>query len=195
MKRRQLFLALPFVLPNLLGFLLFTVGPVLFTLGAAFTNANLMRTVPFRMNGFENFGQLFADPEFGRYFLNTLYFLIGLPVAIAGSLALAILLSQKIKGIVVYRTLLYLPSFTSGVALMILWKALLNPDWGPVNAAIEALGFQGPKWLLSVQSLAALAVEGVGIDPKQFGLGARDAIVLMGIWTSIGGGNMLLYLS
>jgi multiple sugar transport system permease protein len=195
MKRRQLISALPFFLPNLLGFLLFTAFPVLFTVGAAFTNANLMRTVPTRFNGLENFTILFSDKEFWRYFVNTLYFLIGLPVSIAGSLSLAILLSQKLRGIVVYRTLLYLPSFTSGVALMILWKALLNPDWGPINAAIQALGFHGPQWLLSVQNLAALTVEGVGIDPKQFGLGARDAIILMGVWTAVGGGNMLLYLA
>ncbi|WP_395094582.1 carbohydrate ABC transporter permease [Armatimonas sp.] len=195
MKRRQLAIALPFVLPNLLGFLLFTAGPVLFSLCIAFSNWNLMRSVPFAWTGLENFAMLWQDKDFWLYFANTLYFLIGMPFAIAGSLALALLLSQKIKGLVVSRTLLYLPSFTSGVALMILWKALYNPDFGPINYAIEALGFHAPQWLLSTQNIVGLGVEKVGLDPKQFGLGARDAIIIMGVWTAIGGSNMLLYLA
>ena len=195
MKRRQLAIALPFILPNLLGFLLFTAGPVLFSLCIAFSNWNLMRSVPFAWTGLENFVTLWHDKDFWLTFANTLYFLIGLPFAIAGSLALALLLSQKIKGLVIYRTLLYLPSFTSGVALMILWKALYNPDFGPINAAIEALGGHAPQWLLSTRNIVGLGVERVGLDPKQLGLGARDAIILMGVWTAIGGSNMLLYLA
>ncbi|MEJ5171146.1 MAG: sugar ABC transporter permease, partial [Fimbriimonadales bacterium] len=99
-------------------------------------------------------------------------------------------------------TLLYLPSVTSGVAVMLLWKVLYNPDFGPINRMIEGfftwLGYpdvKGPAWLLSTQSLFALAVEKLGIDPKQFGLGAREAIILMGLWGAVGGGNMLLYLA
>ena len=195
MKRRQLAIALPFVLPNLLGFMLFTAGPVLFSLCIAFSNWNLMRSVPFAWTGLENFVTLWRDKDFWLYFANTLYFLIGMPFAIAGSLALALLLSQKLKGLVVYRTLLYLPSFTSGVALMILWKALYNPDFGPINYAIEALGLHAPQWLLSTQNIVGLGVERVGFDAKQLGLGARDAIIIMGVWTAIGGSNMLLYLA
>jgi len=198
---RQLAQALPFLLPNFLGFLIFTAGPVLFSFAVAFSNWNLERSVPFQWTGLENFNTLFHDQEFWLYFANTVYFLIGLPVAIAGSLALALLLSQKLKGIVVYRTLFYLPSFTSGVALMILWKALYNPDFGPINAAINGLsdalhlGIHAPQWLLATQNLVGLEVEHVTTSAKQFGLGARDAIMIMGIWTAIGGGNMLLYLA
>ena len=111
------------------------------------------------------------------------------------------MLSQKLKGIVVYRTLFYLPSFTSGVALMILWKALYNPDFGPVNAMIDwvthslHLSIAAPQWLLSTQNVLGLDVEKVGITAKQLGIGARDAIIIMGIWTAVGGNNMLLYLA
>jgi multiple sugar transport system permease protein len=124
-----------------------------------------------------------------------------MPLAIAGSLGLALLLSQKVRGIVIFRTLYYLPSFTAGVALMILWKALYNPDFGPINAAIHALsdtlhlGIAAPDWLLSTNNVLGLEVEKVGVTGKQFGLGARDAIMIMGIWTAIGGSNMLLYLA
>lgn len=198
---RRLFQAMPFVLPNFLGFIVFTAGPVLFSFAIAFSNWNLQRTVPFAWTGLENFVNLAHDNNFWLYFANTVYFLLGMPLSIAGSLMLALLLNQKIKGVVVYRTLFYLPSFTSGVALMILWKALYNPDFGPINAAINGisdflhLGVKAPQWLLSTANLVGLDVEKVVYNPLRWGLGARDAIIFMGIWTAIGGSNMLLYIA
>lgn len=190
-----------FLLPNFLGFAVFTAGPVLFSLVVSFSNWNLQRTVPFRWIGFGNHAELMQDTQFWLYFSNTLYLMLGMPIAIAGSLALAVLLNQRLRGIVVYRTLFYLPSITSGVAPMILWKALYNPDFGPINAAInavsEALGLKvkAPEWLLSTANLLGLEVEQVRLSIKQFGLGARDALIIMGIWIAIGGNNMLLYLA
>ncbi|HPD15928.1 MAG TPA: sugar ABC transporter permease [Planctomycetota bacterium] len=249
--QRDFWPAMGFLMPNLLGFLVFTAGPVLFSLAIAFTNWDLQRTVPFGWIGLRNFAELFGDQQFWLYFLNTVYLMMGLPFAIAGSLLLALLLSQNLRGIVVYRTLFYLPTFTSGVALMILWKALYNPDFGPINAAINAVlgavglrNVQAPVWLLSTKNIFGLAVvvavglgllgagrllrafvrvparaalagaacafvlflvvwpwarglevETVGLRREQWGLGARDAIILMGVWIAIGGNNMLLYLA
>ena len=201
-NRTALIAALCFLLPNFLGFLVFTLGPVLFSLGASFTNWNLMKTIPFQVTGFQNFVKLFSEPDFWLYFANTAYLMLGMPIAIAASLFLAVLLGQRLRGIVVYRTLFYLPSFTAGVALLILWKALYNPNFGPINVIIETVGswlgmahIQAPTWLSSTRNLLALGVERLGIVPQQFGLGARDAIIIMGIWTAAGGGNMLLYLA
>jgi ABC-type sugar transport system permease subunit len=190
-----------FLLPNFLGFALFTAVPVLWSLGASFTNWTMSNEVPLAWTGSENFVELLHDNEFWLYSLNTLYLMLGLPFAIFGSLLLAMLLSQKLRGMVVYRTLFYLPTFTNGVALIILWKALYNPDFGPINSALRGffrtfhIPLEPPLWLLSTHSLLALAVEHVGFDLKQFGLGARDAIILMGVWIAIGGNNMLLYLA
>jgi multiple sugar transport system permease protein len=84
--------------------------------------------------------------------------------------------------VVAFRTLFYLPTFTAGVALMILWKALYNPQTGPINVGLNtlfhALGWQieAPQWLGSIEW-------------------AKPALILMGVWTSIGGTNMLLYLA
>lgn len=84
--------------------------------------------------------------------------------------------------VVAYRTVYYLPTFTAGVALMILWKALYNPETGPINAALKAvfeathLGINPPEWLSSVAW-------------------AKPALIIMGVWTGIGGTNMLLYLA
>ncbi|MBS1704555.1 MAG: sugar ABC transporter permease [Armatimonadetes bacterium] len=151
--------------------------------------------------GLANFAELLLDKKFWLYFVNTVYFLLGMPFAIAGSLFLAVLLNQKIKGMVAYRTLLYLPSFTSGVALMILWKALYNPTFGPINQFLLAtsrvlhLPMDVPQWLLSTKNILGLEPEKLGMTGTQFGIGARDALILMGIWMSIGGSNMLLYLA
>lgn len=204
MKKNRIVLiaALCFLLPNLLGFLIFTLWPVLFSLVVSFSNWNLIRTVPFQWIGLKNFEKLLADHEFWLYFVNTAYLMMGMPIAIAASLFLAVVLSQKIRGLVAYRTLFYLPSFTSGIALLILWKALYNPDFGPINLAIElvlqGLGLDSvkpPMWLASTQNLLSLGADRLEFVAGQFGLGARDAMIIMGIWTAMGGGNMLLYLA
>jgi multiple sugar transport system permease protein len=206
-RHRDLVPAMGFLMPNFLGFLLFTAGPVLFSLAVSFSNWNLQRTVPFRFIGLAGFGELLDSRDFWLYFLNTAYLMLGMPLAIGGSLGLAVLLSQRLRGIVVYRTLFYLPTFTSGVALMILWKALYNPDFGPVNTvinwaihtfrldALAAGGLEAPQWLLSTRNIIGLDVEQVGLTAKQWGLGARDALIIMGIWIAIGGNGMLLYLA
>lgn len=191
-----------FLLPNLLGFLVFCAGPVLFSLVVSFSDWNLTRPQQVQWIGLENYRELFSDRKFWLCLVNTGYLMLGIPFAIGGSLFLAILLTQRLRGIVVYRTFFYLPTFTSGVALFILWKTLYNPEFGPINAAIrwlfEWLGVQGafaPSWLTSMHSLLGLEVERVGISREMFGLGAREAIVIMGIWIAIGGNNMLLYIA
>jgi multiple sugar transport system permease protein len=200
-RRADFWIAMAFLLPNLLGFLVFTVGPVLFSLVVSFSNWRLQRTVPFHWIGLANFSEMFHTEEFWLYAINTVYLMIGIPLSIAGSLAFALLLNQKLRGIILYRTLFYLPSFTAGVALYILWKALYNPEFGPLNALINTtfallhLPGHAPQWLASTHNVLGLQVEHVGLDRRQWGLGARDAILIMGLWVSIGGGNMLLYLA
>jgi len=187
--------AICFLLPNFLGFCTFTLGPVLFSLGASFTNWNLMRTVPLQWIWLDNFVKLFNEPEFWLYSVNTAYLMLGMPIAIAGSLFLAIVLNQKLRGVIVYRTLFYLPAFTAGVALFILWKKLYNPEFGPINQLLAVFFDDTPGWLSSTKNVLGLAVEHIEFTTRQFGLGARDAIIIMGIWTAVGGANMLLYLA
>ncbi|HEY0866667.1 MAG TPA: sugar ABC transporter permease [Fimbriimonas sp.] len=201
-KRNDLIPALLFLLPNLFGFALFTVGPVGFSLLASFTDWNLTQP-KVRWVALENFGGMLGNHAFWVYLVNTLYFMLGMPIAIVGSLALALLLNQKARGLVAFRTLLYLPSFTAGVALMILWKALYNPDFGPINyaigAALDLLGLARdvslPQWLNATQNMLGIDPETVRFSRAQVGLGARDALLWMGVWTAVGGGNMLLYLA
>lgn len=169
------------------------------------------------------------DARFWYYLYNTFYLMLGIPFAVAGSLALAILLNDNLPikakrgavaaglcmvsgaimatalwvsgsrdfalmaavlwllaalgfafNLVVFRTVFYLPSFTSGVALMILWKALYNPQTGPINALLASLtglpASELPQWLASIEL-------------------AKPSLMIMGFWTAIGGTNMLLYLA
>ena len=204
MKRRakhDLLPALGFLAPNFIGFVLFTAGPVLFALGASFTNWDLQKHAPFAFIGVENFRRMFAHEEFWVYLVNTLYLMLGLPIAIAGSLMLAMLLSQKLRGMTIYRTLFYLPTFVYGVALMILWKKLYNPEFGPINAAIDWLlrvfdiNATPPKWLQSANNLLGMVPQHFSFSSRYFGVGAREALIIMGTWVAIGGNNMLLYLA
>ncbi len=201
-KNGDLLAALGFLMPNFIGFAVFTAVPIVFSLVISFSNWNLQKTEPFAWIGMDNFTELWMDDKFWLYLVNTGYLMIGMPLAIGGALFLAILLSQKLRGMVVYRTLFYLPTFTSGVALMILWKSLYSPEFGPVNTLIEGffhlvgLGdMEAPKWLVSTHNLLGLDVEQLRLTWKQVGLGARDAIVIMGIWITISGNNMLLYIA
>jgi len=107
-NRKDLLAALGFLLPNLLGFLLFTTVPVLVSLGASFTNWDIRPGVDLRFVGLANFREMFAEPDFWKYLYNTVYMMAGIPVAIAGSLVLALVLNQRLRGVVVYRTMFYL---------------------------------------------------------------------------------------
>jgi len=200
-RRHETLAALGFLAPNFIGFLVFTAGPLLFSLAVSFSNWSLQQNIPFQWTGAENYGELAKDKQFWIYFVNTIYMMLGMPVAIAGSLVCALLLAQRLRGIVVYRTLFYLPTFVNGVALMILWKALYNPSFGPINAVLDwglqmlHIPAKAPQWLLSTANLFGLDPQELAVTWTKFGLGARDALIIMGIWIAIGGNNMLLYLA
>lgn len=199
--RRSVGTGVAYLLSNLLGFLVFTAGPVAFSLGASLTNWNIQNSPPLEFVGLRNFADIAASSQFWTFFVNTIYFMLFIPVGIAGSLCVALLLDQKLRGMTAFRTLLYLPSFTAGVAIMILWKGLLNPDHGLINQFIEGtfrlLGvlIAGPQWLLSTSNLMGLSPERIAFTSADFGVGAREALMLMGFWIGLGGGNMLLYLA
>lgn len=181
-KAQNTLTASAFLLPNLLGFLGFTAIPLVFSLVMAFTNWEMTATRGPEFVGLANFADLVRDKRFWKFLGNTAYLMMGIPVSIAGSVLLAVVLSQKLRGLVFWRTLYYLPTITSGVALFLLWKTIYNPEFGPLNTLLRTamfyLGIEGkpPDWLLDVNW-------------------AKPAIMLMGIWTAIGGTNMLLYLA
>ncbi|MBI4574719.1 MAG: sugar ABC transporter permease [Planctomycetes bacterium] len=163
-----------YLAPNLAGFLVFTAGPVLAVFAmAGFAGDFVSR---FEWVGLANFAELAGDRRFLRSLWNTLVLMSAIPVGMALSLALALLLHQKVRGRVVLRTIFFLPSITSGIALFLLWRWIYNPEFGLVNEALRALGVEGPNWLRDA-------------------FWAKPALMFMGLWMGIGGHNMVLYLA
>lgn len=190
-KREETFWGFAFILPNFLGFLLFTSLPVLVSIGLAFCKWDILTSPEFV--GLRNFKDLLGfhrdsgilvpnDPLFWKYLFNTMFLMLVIPVNIFGSLLLAILLTRKIRGVIVFRTLYFLPTICSGVALCFLWRWLLASDLGLINSTISGLaGLVG----LSVKTPAWLT------DPAW----AKPALMLMSVWGAIGGTSMILYMA
>jgi len=154
-----------FVSPWLIVFVLLTLGPMIASLYFSFTQYNVVD--PPKWIGTQNYSRLLTDPIFWQSLKVTLYFaVLSLPSALVLGFILAILLNQKIPGVNVWRTLYFLPSVLSGVAVTLLWIILFNPQIGAINKILEVIGIKGPGWLSdpnwAVPSLAIMALWGVG---------------------------------
>lgn len=137
-----------FILPRVLGFLVFILGP----LGAIFIfslqNRNLLSgTISFA--GLDNYTyMLFEDPIFKEMVANTLTFTAGLvPLNLVIALALAILLAPQFKGVTFFRTVFFAPVITSTAAWIIVWAFIFQGQQGPLNQFLALLGIEGPNWL------------------------------------------------
>jgi len=102
-ENRKLATGLAFLAPNILGFLAFTLFPLIFSFVMAFTNwdlrlHNMFKEDAVRLVGFENFVRLFGEPDFAKYLGNTFFLMVGIPFGVAGSLFAAVLLSQELRG-------------------------------------------------------------------------------------------------
>ena len=163
-----------FVSPWLFGFLAFILGPMLVSVYLAFTNWDIL--TPAQMVGIDNFVKLTTDdPLVGQALkVTSIYALISIPLQVVLGLILALLLNEKIRAMSFVRTVFYLPSVVSGVAVALLWRWIFSPDFGLLNAGLYLIGIQGPAWL--VDSRTALA-----------------ALILMSLW-GVGGG-MIIFLA
>lgn len=159
-----------FILPWIIGFVVFTAGPLVFSLIMSLFNWPVTKVPEFV--GLENYTTMFtADPQFYKSLTITLKFaVVFVPLNLIIALALALLISQPIKGAKVFRTIFYLPAVVSGVAVSIIWGWIFNSEYGILNYFLKYLGIEGPKWL---------------IDPKW----AIIAIVVASAW---GVGTMML---
>jgi multiple sugar transport system permease protein len=163
-----------FILPVVLGLLIFTFGPMIASFYISFTDYPLL-TSP-KWVGIGNYVKMFAkDDLFWKALKVTVNFaLMSLPLGMVGSLLVAVLLNQKVRGIPLFRTCFYMPAIVPAVASAVLWSWLLNPDYGLVNAALKGLGLPTSRFLA---------------DEKT----ALPSLVLMGLWGL--GGGMIIYLA
>ena len=135
-----------FLFPRLLGLVVFKVGAMLYSLYISFTEWNLFGAPEFV--GLKNYITIFRDPRFYESLKNTLLFIAGyLPVVLVLSMGIALLLNSKVKRVNIFRGLFFLPVITSWVAVSMIWKGLLNPEFGIINSIIEFFGGTGPAWL------------------------------------------------
>lgn len=150
-KRRRNLIGYSFIMPNFVGFAVFTLLPVLFSFGLSFCEWDSAHSIKFV--GLQNFLQLVSDDTFLISLKNTIYFTIGtVPLTIILSLGMSLLINQKIKGQVIFRSIFFFPYVASLVAICVVWNLLFNPDMGPVNSLLAALGVKNlPRWSASVQ--------------------------------------------
>jgi multiple sugar transport system permease protein len=165
--RREERAAFLFLSPWLLGLLAFWIVPTVWSVYISGTDWNLI-TDPFWV-GLANYKEMLTDD---RHFWLSIgvtlkYMAMAVPLYIVTGLGLSLLLNLKVRGMNVFRTILFVPSVLSGVAVAILWVALLNPDVGAINGLLRAIGIDDPpRWLGSptwaVPSVVLIGLWGVG---------------------------------
>lgn len=135
-----------FASPWLIGFLVFVLSPIISSFYLSFTRYDILRSP--RWIGLDNYINIFTyDELFWKALYNTLYYTVfSVPLAVFGSLMLAILLNHKLKGVGIFRTVFYLPSVTSGVAMALLWIWIFDPGIGIANTILRFFGIRGPLW-------------------------------------------------
>lgn len=176
LARRENVEGLLFASPWIIGFLLFTLGPMLAAAAISLSDWNLL-TRP-RFVGLANFRQLFtSDSLFWQSLkVTTIYAVAAVLLGVAFGLFLALLLNAPIRGLRWYRTAYYMPSVLSGVAVALLWSWLFSPDLGLLNYALQKVGVHGPDWLGQPQwALPALVIMSL------WGVGSGAIIYLAGL--------------
>ena len=179
MERRHLRNGLLFAMPYIIGFLLFILYPIGASLYYSLCQYNVIQ--PPVWIGLDNYRELFTeDPLFWKSLYNTLYFtLFSVPLGLAFSIGLAMLLDQKIRAMSVYRTVFFLPTIVPVVASAVLWLWVLNPESGLVNGTLrQFFGIDGPGWIAdeywSKPSLILMSLWGLGSAMVIFLAGLAD---------------------
>jgi multiple sugar transport system permease protein len=175
LHKKEATLGYLFVSPWIIGFLLFGLYPIIMSLYYSLCQYDVLRIPKFIALG--NYTELlFRDPHFWKSIWNTVFYtVIRTPLCIIGSLLLAVLVNNAVRGIRFFRTVYFVPSIVTGVVLSTLWLWLLNPQYGLINSLLAVFGIHGPLWLQSPQW-------------------SKPAMIMMSLW-SIGGGRMLVFLA
>ncbi len=174
MGRREARWAYFLISPWLIGFVVFTAGPMVASLYLSLTRYNVVDAPVFL--GTWNYTRIVgADPHFWKSLQVTLsYALVAVPLDLFAGFLLAFMLNARIPAVSVWRTLYYMPSVVAGVAVAILWSQLFNARFGIINWLLSLVGIHGPGWLSSPQW-------------------ALPALIVMSLW-GVGGG-MIIYLA
>jgi multiple sugar transport system permease protein len=171
MARKEERVSYLFLSPWLIGLAAFWLIPIVASFVLSFSEWRII--TPLQWVGLDNFREMITDRYFWLSIRITLkYMVMSVPLYLVVGLLLSLVLNLKIRGINVFRTILFLPSVLSGVAVAVLWSALFNPDVGAVNEILRTFGISDPpRWLQS---------------PTW----AVPSVVIIGLW-AIGGGAII----
>ena len=153
------------IIPWFIGFIVFYVGPMVFSFVLSLTRWNLLNAPSYV--GLQNYRDMVHDSRFWQSLkVTTIYVAGGVPLSLVLALLLALLLNQNVRGQSVFRTIFYLPSVVTGVAVSVLFVWIFNPEFGLLNNALSAVGISGPGWIASVDwalpSLIIVSLWGIG---------------------------------
>ena len=173
-NKREALAGYLFISPWLVGFLVFTLGAMAYSLYISFSYYNLARNTT-RPAGLENYRAMIDDPKVALSLKNTLFYAVmAVPLEICFALLLAALLNRLGRGAGFFRTLYYLPKMTPSVATAAVFFLLLNGNTGAINRGLALIGIEGPQWL---------------IDPAW----VKPSIVMMTLWGV--SGTMVIFLA
>jgi multiple sugar transport system permease protein len=158
--------------PWIIGFIFLTGGPLAFSILISFCRYDILN--PAHFVGLDNYTWMANEPMVWKALWNTTFMMIGIPLGMALSLGIALLLNLKIKGIAVWRTFFFVPSIIPVVASSILWLWIFNPSSGLFNSALASLGIDGPNWLQDEHT-------------------SKISLIIMGLWGA--GGGMIVWLA
>ncbi len=154
-----------FVLPWLIGLILFTLAPMIAAAYISLTDWTIVGEANFI--GFDNYTHLFQSEEFYKSLWVTVrYAVLAVPLIIASSLGIAVMLDKGHKGVGIFRVIYYMPAIVSGVAVAIVFKWILDPNFGLINSILSFFNMKGPDWLYDpdwvLPSYLIMAVWGAG---------------------------------
>ena len=161
-----------FLLPNLAGFIVFMLFPILFAFYIMLTDWSLAKEPEFI--GLKNFETMVKDRLFWKSLLNSFYYtFVAVPTGIFIAFWLALALNRKMRGIIFFRTVYFLPQITLTVAAATIWRWIYQPEIGMINHLLEMIGIDGPKWIHNTQW-------------------AMPAVIIMSNWQGIGFAMLIL---
>lgn len=172
MEKRQK-IGIWFVMPWVVGLLLFTLAPMIAAAFISMTDWNIVGNPNFV--GLANYQKIFQSDDFYKSLWVTFrYAICAVPITILTALVIAILLNKQRRGTSVYRVIYYMPAIVSGVAVAVVFKWILDPGFGLLNGILKVFQIQGPDWLY---------------DPNW----VLPSYLIMAVWGA--GGGLLTYLA
>lgn len=173
MERSQLKWGYLFISPAIVGLLLFSLGPMLFSFITSFTEWNVIS--PMKFVGLGNYARLLKDPLVWKSLQVTGYYtLLTVPLVTVVTFLVALLLNAKVPGISVFRTIFYIPSIVPAVASSALWMFIYNPMFGLLNSILKTLGLPPSNFIFGKE----------GVIP---------CLAIMAVWAS--GNTVVIYLA